>query len=641
MRRAPVPVRFLAVLLAASALTAAARAAAQEAAEARLDASRIGIEDELALTVSVPARRSGAPELPPLPDFELLGSQRVSRTSIVNGRMTRASEWVYRLRPLATGDFVIPAIPVPGYAPTKPLEVRVESGSLRPAPRRRPRRSPFASPFDPFDLLDPMPPRDPAPEIRGEDLFIRAEVADAEVHVGEQALVLYRLWSRLPVEIAAPVELAQPEGFWSEEVTLPDVPWLERGLDREELRARRALPGPRRERREENGVAYDTYPLLLRAVFPTGAGERELPGPRFEIAVRGQRSSFFGPSRVVAVRQAPAVRIRAEALPEARRPPGFEGAVGEYSLSAAVLREGAPLGEDPAVAGEALVLRLELRGLGNLRAAGTPALPEDAALRRSFRLFDPDTSLETGLVGDGGAAAFGGRRIWEYPMVPESGGMRTVGAISLEVFNPRTDAYERIASDPLRVRVEGAVAAGPAAAGPAAVERLGEDIRYLKPVGPGAAPAPGPFRPGALFLLSLALPALWNLGVFAALRRRAFRAEHAAVFRRKGAARAALRRLARVPGTGPEAEAAVGRILARYAADRFGGSSRGLTPEAAMARFVAAGADPATARRFRELLSRAEGARFSAGGAGGDGSAGRAEAEELVRALEIESGGRQ
>ena len=36
-------------------------------------------------------------------------------------------------------------------------------------------------------------------------------------------------------------------------------------------------------------------------------------------------------------------------------------------------------------------------------------------------------------------------------MVPESGGVRTVGAISLEVFNPRTDAYERIASDPLRV----------------------------------------------------------------------------------------------------------------------------------------------------------------------------------------------
>ncbi len=626
---------FLAAVF--SALSAAA-AAPQERAEARVDASRIGVEDQLVLTVSIPEARGAAPELPPLDGFEVLGSQRVSKTSIVNGRLTRAREWVYRLRPLATGDLVIPEIPVPGYLPTPEIRVSVESGSLRPA--RRP-RTPFASPFGSlFDPFDPQPAPDPVVGIAEDDLFVRTEVEDSEVLVGEQALVLYRLWSRVPIAIAAPVESAQPEGFWIEEVTLPDVPWAERGLSRQQIQRRRALPGPRRERRTWNGIAYDTWPLLMRAVFPTGAGERELPGPHFEIAVEGPRASFFGPRQVVVARKAPPVTIRAAPLPQAGRPSGFAGSVGDYQLRAAVLQGGAPLGERAAAAGEPIVLRLELEGAGNLRAAGTPALPDSPSFQRAFRFFDPDTSIETGLVDEGAAVSFGGRRIWEFPMVPESGGVRNIGPLTLDVFNPRTGAYESLASDPLSVRVEGAAGAGRSASsgfGPSAFERLDDDIRYLKPMGP-AVPAPGPWRPGGFFLLSLTLPLLWNLGVFAALRRRDYRTAHEAAFRRKGAARAVRKKLSRVRGEGSEAAAAVGEALSEYAAARLGGSSRGLTPEGAAARWEHAGAAPETARRFRNLLSRTEGARFAAGlgGDGGSGTLGRpaAEALELVLVLE-------
>ena len=632
MRRLP-RVALLAGLLPA-ALLPAAPLRAQEPATASLDASRIGIEDQVTLTVSVPEERGGPPRLPTLDGFDVLGTQRVSQTSIVNGRMTRTTEWVYRLRPLRTGELLVPAVPVPGYAPTAPLRVEVESGSLRPAPSRRPFVSPFGSLFDPFNrprLSEPA-----APEIREEDLFIRAEAADSEVHVGEQVLVLYRLWSRLPVLVAAPAEMAQPEGFWSEEVELPDVPWQERGLDAAEVRARRARPGPRRDRRTVDGVDYDTYPLLLRAVFPTGAGERELPGPSFEIALRGERTSFFGPQRVVVARQAPSVTIRAVPLPENGRPAGFAGAVGDYELRAELLREEAPLGDRAAPAGEPLVLRLELEGTGNLRAAGTPALPE---MRRAFRFFDPDTALETGLREESPALAYGGRRIWEFPMVPEAGGTQRIGAVTLDVFNPRTGSYERLSTDPLRVRVEGVAGALPAA-GPVALERLGEDIRYLKPVGHGDSETPAPWRPGAFFLLSLTLPALWNLGAFLALRRRDYRAAHAAVFRRRNAARDALKALAGISGSGPEDASRMGGALAGYAAARLGGSPHGFTPEGAAAALVRAGAEPGTARRFAELLSRSEGARFAAGGGRAGLASDAEEARVLLRRLDEQLGKR-
>ena len=625
--------RFVIPLL-VSAL-AGASAGAQEAAEASLDAERIGIEDTLTVTVSVPEERGGEPRLPDLAGFEVLGSQRVSRTQIVNLRMTRSTDWVFTLRPLSTGTLTIPPIPVPGYAPTAALRVAVEPGSLRPR-SPDPFASPFSSPFSsPFGFADPFDRRRrETPEVRAEDVFIRVEAPDAEVRVGEQVLVLYRLWSRLPVFAAAPVELAQPEGFWTEEVELPDVPWLERGLSGDELRARRDQPGPRRERRTLNGVAYDTYPLLMRAVFPAGAGERELAGPRFEIGIRGERRSFFGPEQVAVVREAPAVTIRAEPLPEAGRSPGFTGAVGDYRLSAEVRRDDAPLGDRVAVAGEPLVLRVEIEGSGNLRAAGTPELPGTPEVRRAFRFFDPDASSETGLLEEESGFAFGGRQIWEFPLVPEAGGVRNLAAVTLDVFNPRTGAYERLESDPIQIRVEGGAAVAPGAEGPVAVERLGEDIRYLKAVGPGTGLPPGPWRPGIFFVLSLGLPVLWNLGFLVARRRRAWREANPAEYRRRGAARKARRALAAIPEGGPEAAARVGEALTAYAAARLGGSRHGLTPEGAARRLEEAGAEPAAAGRFRALLSRSEGARFAAPGQGGRGQSDAEEAAELVRQLE-------
>lgn len=630
-----------------------------------MDANPIGLEDQVVLTVSVPGDGSNRFELPVLEDFEVGGSGRSFRTSIVNGRMRQSTDWNFTLRPRRVGDLVIPAIPVAGHPPTEPITLRVEPGSARPArpARRDPFGSLFGSPFDPFDLLDrrALSAR-PEPRVGEGDVFLVAETPGAddggpmapEVFVGGQALVLYRLYSRFPVSAAAPVEMAQAEGFWTEEITLPDVPWQERGLDREEIRRRRELPGPRRERRTVGGVSYDTFPVLMRAVFPTGAGDLVLPGPRFEILIQSGRASLFGPEEVVVSRQAPEVTVRARGLPSTGRPAGFTGAVGTYDLSARLLREGEPLAPGAeAAAGEPLVLRVELGGDGNLRAAGAPALPDTPEFRRAFRAFDPDISLDAGLVPAGaGAYRFGGRRRWEFPLVPEAGGVRRIPEIALEVFDPETRRYDRLATDPLEVEVTGAAANAGGPAGPAGVERFGEDIRYLKPAR-GGGPPPAPWRPGLSFYLLLASPALLNAALFGILRRRAYRAAHATGFRRRRAARGALSRLAAlsrraaIPAGGADSadEAAVGRILTEYAADRLAVPPRGLTPESAAARFVSAGAEPALARRFAALWSRCESARYAGGPsrAGGDGAGGSgdaaSEAADLVRALEAQVGG--
>ncbi len=620
-------------------LLLAGPALAQERAEVSVDPSVVGLEDFVELTVSVPEVRDGRPELPPLPAFEAFGSQMTTSTSFVNGRMTRSVSWTYRLHPREVGEFTIPPIPVPGYEPTPPISVTVEPGSRR-SPSPGPGRSPFGSPFDPLfeRFRDPFG-ADPPPRIGERDLFIQAEVSDREVLVGEQVLVLYRLYARVPVAVVVPVEPAQPQGFWVEEVPLPDLPWREQGLSRARIRELRESPGPRREQRVVDGVTYDTYPILLRAAFPTGAGEREFPGPTFEIGVPGRSRSVFLAPTAVETRAAPAVTIRTNPLPDPGAGSTFSGTVGDYRLRASLVRDGAPLGDEATPAGEPLVLRLELEGDGNLQAAGTPRLDGDPGFERAFRFFDPESSQETGLREAGAgtgldAFRFGGRRVWEFPVVPEAGGVHQVASARLDVFNPETSTYETLTTDPFPVRVEGGIAAIPAPAGGGTVERLGDDIRYLQPLRPAPASPPAPFSAGWWIALALGLPVAWNLAVFAALRRRAYRAAHADHFRREGAAREALRRLQRIRDEGEGAAAAIGVVLADYAAARLGVSPHGLTPEGARERFVAAGADPDAARDFAALLSRTQAARFAAAPASGRALPTGKEAAELVRRLD-------
>ncbi len=596
---------------------------AQEAARAEVDATRIGIEDTVLLTITVGGDHEGPPEVPALSGFEVRGRSRSTNVTISGGGMSHEVRWVFTLQPTRTGALTIPPIQVPGYAPTDPVTVQVESGSVRP---RAPAFDPFGSPFD--SLFGRRPGA--IPSVDPDDFFIRAEAAHRDVRVGEQVLVLYRLYSRLPVLFAQETGGSRPEGFWIEDVTLPDAPWLERGLSREDILARRALPGPTRERRTVDGVEYDTWPILMRAVFPTGAGERALPGPTFEIGFRARTNSLFLPEQVADSRTAPAVEIRVRELPTAGRPPDFSGTVGDYRLSAELLRDGVPLGDSGANAGETLVLRIRLEGEGNLRGADPPAL--DPAVRNDFRVFDPDNEQETGLRLADSGLRFGGTRTWSFPIVPESGGRRRIGPARLDVFNPRQGAWQRLVTDPIPVQVAGATdASAPAPVAAVGGARFGEDIRYLHPVGP-----PTPARDaGRLYWFVLGLPALGNLAALALVWRRRYRAEHAEAWRRSQAGAAALARLKRVqPERGvADAGRGIAEALYRYAADRLGGSPSGLTPDAAAARFREAGVESDTASRLARTLAAAEAARYR----GREATAPSPdEARELVRSLESE-----
>ncbi|HXV59869.1 MAG TPA: BatD family protein, partial [Vicinamibacteria bacterium] len=317
--------------------------------QATVNASRIGVQDVLELTVSISGGGGGAePELPAIDGFRVTGRSTSSQFQIVNGQMSSTRSFIYQLLPQKEGTFSIGAVAVESGGKTyrtDPITVEVVSGSL--APRTSPGRG---------SLLDPFPRRRPV-QISEEDVFVRAEASKPSVYLGEQLVVTYRLYSRfvpLGPEIEDDPALT---GFWVEEVDLGQ---------------------PSGERRTIEGKEFFTFPLKQRVLFPTKTGTLDVPPLTLSMAFRLSASdpfdAFFArASEPVTLRTQP-VSIEVRPLPVAGRGREFEGAVGEYRFSA-------ELNKEEVRAGDPVSLTFSIEGKGNLRVVKAPELPELAGFR--------------------------------------------------------------------------------------------------------------------------------------------------------------------------------------------------------------------------------------------------------------------
>ena len=143
--------RAVAVLLLA---LAPASASAAFTLRTEVDARKIGVEDQVQLTITVEG--SGAPdevELPPLANLDVVaGPSQSTQVSIVNGRMSQSRSTVYVLQPRAVGKAEVGALRL-GDQVAPAILLEVVAGSARPP--QRPRQDQFGmDPFgDPFEQM--------------------------------------------------------------------------------------------------------------------------------------------------------------------------------------------------------------------------------------------------------------------------------------------------------------------------------------------------------------------------------------------------------------------------------------------------------------------------------------------------------
>ncbi len=297
------------------------------------------------------------------------------------------------------------------------------------------------------------------------DLFLKVIPDKRKVVLGEQLIVTYRLYTRIPVVNLNVVKVSSFPGFWMK--NLLDT---SRGLNS--------------SKQIINGVEYAVADIRQVALFPQKTGTFSIDPMEVsclaQMRVQTQRprdpfESFFNDpffnrniQNVEKSLTSESLSIQVDPLPTTQRPSDFKGAVGQFGLQSSIDRT-------QVKTGDAINLSYTITGTGNLELIEfpSPAIPSD------FEVYEPkitnDIKTESGKIS-------GSRKI-EYLIIPRLRGNYTIPALKFSYYDPNTSKYNTLnAQDYLIVVEKGegiAVQEGMTASSQEKITYLGSDIRYI------------------------------------------------------------------------------------------------------------------------------------------------------------------
>jgi len=390
---------------------------------------------------------------PSLDGFQVVGGPNQSSSfSSVNGNTTINMSMGYVLVALKEGAYTIgPASMSIGGKLYKSNSVRIKVVKGRAVPQGGQGGSAAAQQGDGLESGNPA-------DI-SKRLFLRAVANKTNVFQGEQITVSYKLYANINIVDNSVDKLPDFNGFWSQEIknSNPNVEW---------------------KVEDYNGSRYHVAVLKEVILFPERFGKLALDPLNMTFVVRQVVPSndpidqFFGGGSYkdfkYKVKSSP-VTINVKPLPEAGKPEGFQGAVGNFSVSAT-------LDKSAVRANEALNYTVKINGSGNLKLLRAPALK----LAADMEQYDPKLTDQITERVDG----VSGSREFSYLLIPRHEGSYQIDPLKFSYFNPVSGRYVTLVTAGFPVKVsKGAPGSAVVAygAGQQDLKLLGKDIRYIKP----------------------------------------------------------------------------------------------------------------------------------------------------------------
>lgn len=554
-------------------------AAGEVSVAAQLSAPRATLGEQIVLSVSITGS-SASPTPPLIPDVEVYESGKSQSMSIINGKVSSSVVVAFVLIPKKTGRFKVPPIEIAGAEPTPPIEFSVDAAGA-------------AAPIPP-----PGAPRQPPPAGAARqgspDVFVTAALDKKRAFVNEQATLVVRFYTAVPLLSAPQYEAPKLSGLLAENFGAEGQGTVVTG-----------------------GRSYN-YSELKSALFPVQAGRAEI-GPASVVVQVPGRGPGMGDDlfdRLFNVTSSEARRLQTEplTLQADPLPPGapddFSGVVGELRIEASVDRASLK-------AGEALNLTVVVSGAGNIKSLAEPKRPD----LPSVRFFDSESSVKLERAGD----KVGGAKTFKTVVVPRVSGPLEIPPLTVSYFDPAKRSYARAQSRPIRLTVlpgdpgTARSLTGQGAPQAPGVTEVASDIRYLK-------------APGGAFALGDALAAFGASGPWHALpflflaaalgidfRRRAHASNPRA--RRASEARSAAERRLKQAEAQPEparATAMLGEAMTSYFADMLDQPAASLTLKFVSQRLQARRKPPAETdlARLRAVWEELDLLRYAPAGAG-------------------------
>ena len=404
-----------------------AESVAQELrAEAAVEKPQVFVGESFVFQVQVKGSESPEkPSLAGLDDFDIqeLGGQQNSSQSvtIVNGRMNRVSSkayvYSYRLMPKRAGALTIPAITVKAEGKelrTRPVTIRVQTPS------------------------------------ETEDFKLRVRLSESKAYVGQPVTMTVTWYVGTDVgEFAFNVPVLDDDRF--------DVASLDPAVDpnRPNDFIRIALGDEQaigvRGQGDLDGRTFTTL-RFQKVLIPKRAGRIGFPQATVSCQARSRRrgramlDDIFGDPFGMGRRSPPqtvvvpsnGVALQVNELPAADRPANFSGLVGRYSIEA----EATPTEMN---VGDPITLTLRVAGPRYLAKTELPSLEQQTALVRDFRI-----------PQDRAAGTVKGRsKVFTQTIRATHNAVTQIPPIELAYFNPDTEAYETVTTEPIPVIVKG------------------------------------------------------------------------------------------------------------------------------------------------------------------------------------------
>ena len=403
--------------------------------KAEIDPNEISMDESVSLKLTIKISegnpRLGEPQFE-APEFETINQFQSSQIQSVyeNGKfqMQNSQQITFLLRPKKTGTFQIHGISimVDGHkVSAPPVSVVVTNGGRSSPPPKS-----YGGGVGTGSLRGVSKP------IAREPFTIKAEINKDTVYKGEQIIVSYYLYRRTKVFNIQVAQYPVLSGFLREDL---DVPVMGTQLQSEEVVV--------------DGVPYQRSLLARYAAYPLKEGELKIDSMSIKANYYPLRSRFSGMAGdedmdpfanffqqlnpLAQTQRSPLVSIKVLPLPQNGRPDDFSGGVGAFTLSASVDKAQVKVNE-------AVNLTLKVEGRGNVSSMEAPKNQWPQGLE----LYESKGNSKTGRAGHA-------EKVFEYLLIPRSGGTVTIPPFEVAFFDPEKKQYIRQKTAPIALLVDG------------------------------------------------------------------------------------------------------------------------------------------------------------------------------------------
>ena len=288
------------------------------------------------------------------------------------------------------------------------------------------------------------------------DMFLKMEVSDIDVKIGEQIIVTYTFFTRIASKVLS-TEFPKYKDFWVEKLFDP---------------AGKQIKPEAWNDIEINGYKYKSIKIYEVALFPLSEGKFDLNSMIMKIETKekdpGIRRLFWEDPFFDTFSQRTKARILVSEQKTIKvsklinEPNDFTGAVGSFaitsSVSSKIIENGTPM-----------TFYLKLRGEGNLSNIGRPNInfPDN------FDIFDGEILIERNITD-----SVSGTITWEYNLIPRKQGSYTISAISVPFFDTEKESWNLAKSNPIKLNITKSVYIESNSKDSQLIDS--KDIRYIK-----------------------------------------------------------------------------------------------------------------------------------------------------------------